>query len=144
MFIIIGWRGDPFTNPKPVTTRAANTTTLDLLWGSVSMDLYTRPLPGPLPYTVWAKLWIHSFPGVSVHSLLLELCMAMRLAAAKPPPTASPFTLLPANCVRRPPGNCVFTVSPKLCTGGALERASSKGLQAPTSRICQLNSTITQ
>ena len=38
---------------------------------------------------------------------------AMWLATAKPPPTALPSTGLPADCVRRPPGKCVFTVSLK-------------------------------
>ena len=35
------------------------------------------------------------------------------LATANPPPTALPSTGLPADCVRRPRGKCVFTVSPK-------------------------------
>ena len=113
-----------------------------MAWGSVSIALYRRPFPGPLPYTLWAKVWIYTLPGVSVHRLLLEVPMAMRLAAASPPPTASLYTNQEAICVRRPPAKCVFTLCPKLCTGGVLKVPFYRSLQQLPPGRSQLTLTI--
>ena len=85
---------------------------------SISIPVPTQIRPGR----------VHRLPGVSVHRLLRDLCTAMRLAAASPPPTASACTNTEAICVQRPPAICVPTPRPDLCTGGALRGPFSRGL----------------